>query len=137
LRRVGKGRLFSAVVGLLLLYVIGVFVRGHYGIAVSIRNNSGRSLQEVHVQVLPRGKEYILGQVGDRERVQIFVQTKIESHVAVMFTDAAGTHVETVVGYFESGYCGKAEIKIFPAGKVRSTETIDPIWCKKSWLDFL
>jgi hypothetical protein len=136
LRRIGICRLASVIVALILLYVVGVFVRGHYGIAVSVRNSSGQLLREVRVQVPARGTEYNLGQLADGKQVRSFVQPRAESHVALTFVDATGPHVGTVVGYVEAGYCGKAQVEVSPGGKIRSVEKIDPLWCSKSWLDF-
>jgi hypothetical protein len=136
LRRFGIGKLFLVIVGLALLYVVGLFVREHYGIAVSIRNHSGQSLREVRIQVPARGAEFNLGELANGKSVRIFVQPRAESHIALAFADATGPHAETIVGYVEAGYCGKAEVEILPGEMVKSVERIDPIWCKKSWLDF-
>jgi hypothetical protein len=135
-RRIGIGKLISLLVGVLLLYVIGVFVRGHYGISVSVRNSSGQMLRQVHIQVPARGTEYDLGQLATGARVRIFVQPRAESHIALALVDASGPHVETIVGYVEAGYCGEADVEILPGAKVTSVERIDPICCKRSWLDF-
>lgn len=39
--------------------------------------------------------------------------------------------------HVESGYCGKAEASISSQHKVTSRESIDPVFCKKSWTDFM
>jgi hypothetical protein len=44
---------------------------------------------------------------------------------------------DTIVGYVESGHCGKAEVSISSQHKVTSRESIDPVFCKKSWIDFM
>ena len=130
-------KLVSISGGLILLYLLGVFVRGQYGIALSVHNTSGKTLQEVRVKVQPRGDDHNIGQLGDGQQVRIFVRPRTESHIELMFTDAGDSHVETVVGYVESGYCGGADIKILPGEKVVSRERIDPVLCARSWLDFM
>lgn len=131
------GWIGSISLGVVVLYVLGILVRGQYGIAVSVHNLSEHSLREVKVRLEPQGKDYNLGELADLQRNRVFVQPRTESHIALQYTDANGPHVETVVGYVESGYCGKAEIKILPANKLTSSEEIDPIFCRKSWFDFM
>ena len=84
----------------------------------------------------PRGENYDLGLLGDQREVRMFFRPRTESHIALTIMDATGPHIETVVGYVEAGYCGKAQVEILPGEKIRSVERIDPVWCKKSWLDF-
>ena len=127
----------SISIGVILLYLLGVLVRGQFGIAVCVHNVSGQSLQGIRIKVEPSGKDYDLGRLVDQERARVFVEPRTESHVALQYTDASGPHGETVVGYLEYGYCGKADINILPEGKVTSSENIDPLLCKKSWLDFM
>jgi hypothetical protein len=119
-----------------LLYALGVFVRGQYGIRVSVSNMSGQSLHEVKLNLEPRGETRDLGNLGNGQGARVFVRPRTESHVSLTFRSANETHVETVVGYVESGYCGNAEVKVLPHEKVTSTESIDPVFCKKSWLAF-
>jgi len=123
--------------GIVLLYLIGIFVRGQYGIAVSLHNFSGHQLREISVKVEPGGKDYKVGVLADQGRAKVFVQPRTESHITLRYSDGTGSHLETVVGYVESGYCGKAEIKILPQDKVSSSESIDPVFCKRSWLEFM
>ena len=133
-RGISLAKLLSIFGLLLFLYVLGVLVRGRFGIAVSVHNLSGKTLQRTHLTLQPRGEEYDLGLPGDQREVRIFFRPRAESHVALTIMDATG--VETVVGYIEAGYCGKAEVEILPGEKINSVERIDPLWCKKSWLDF-
>jgi hypothetical protein len=126
----------SISIGIVFFYSLGVFVRGRYGIVVSVHNVSGQSLRDVSVNVEPSGKERYLGAISDRQSDRAFVQAQTESHIALRYTDASGTHIETVVGYIESGYCGKAEVSILP-DHITSSENIDPVFCKGGWLDFM
>jgi hypothetical protein len=137
LRRFSIVKLGSVSGGLVLLYLLGIFVRGQYGIALSVHNISGKPLQTVRIKVQPRGDDHSIGQLGDGQRVRFFVLPRTESHIELMFTDGGESHVETVVGYVESGYCGGADIKILPGEKVISSERIDPVFCARSWLDFM
>jgi len=93
-------------------------------------------LQQAHLTLKPRGQEYDLGLLGNQREVRIFFRPRTESHIALTIMGATGPRVETVVGYVEAGYCGKAEVEILPGERINSIERIDPVWCKKSWLDF-
>lgn len=126
---------FVLVAGI-LLYALGVFVRGRYGIRVSVSNMSGQSLHEVKLNLEPRGESRDLGDLGNGEGARVFMRPRTESHVSLTFKSANEARVETVVGYVESGYCGSAEVEVLPHEKVTSTESIDPVFCRKSWLDF-
>jgi len=127
----------SIVIGLGFLYLLGVFVRGRYGIQVDIQNVSGESLRDVGVKLEPQEEAHQLGALSNGARVRTFVQPRTESHIVLQYADNSGTHMETIVGYIESGYCGKAEVSILPQHKATSSENIDPVFCKRSWLDFM
>lgn len=127
----------SIAIGVVVLYLLGIFVRGRYGIAVSVHNVTGESLRDVSLRIEPQGEGHSLGVLSDQKQARAFLQPRTESHIVLQYTDAVGTHMETVVGYVESGYCGKAEVSILPKHNVTSRETIDPVLCKKSWLDFM
>jgi hypothetical protein len=117
--------------------LLGVFVRGRYGIEVSVHNVSGQALRDMHLKLEPDGRDFPLGVLTSEERARVFVQPRRESHIILQYADASGTHTQTIVGYIESGYCGKAEVSIFSQHKVTSRESIDPVFCNKSWLDFM
>ncbi len=134
-------RLLLVAVGLFLFYVLGVAARQRYGIGVLVSNESGETLRQVSVKVEnmgDRARTYGLSDLAPSARVRVYVQPVTESHINLEFTDARGKlHVETVVGYAESGYCGNAKATILPGGKTKLTEDIDLVFCRKSWLDFI
>ena len=129
--------LVSIPFGVVLLYLLGILVRGRYGIAVSVHNVSGESLRDVSLELEPHGDGYQLGALSNEGHARAFIQPRTESHIVLQYADGTGPHVETIVGYVESGYCGKAEVNILPQHKFTSRENIDPVFCKKSWLDFM
>src|SRR5436189_3557913 len=108
-------RIVAAVIGLILFYALGLFVREQYGIAVIIRNESGRSLRQIRVKAEPTGRVISVGDLANEKRTRVFVEPQTESHISLGYTDASGQpHVEIVVGYVEAGYCGKAEVTVLP-----------------------
>jgi hypothetical protein len=129
-------RLVLIAVGISLLYVIGVLVRQQQGIDVLIRNDSGETLRQVRVKVESlgnRGESRDLPDLAAGARARVYVQPVIESHVNLEFSDAQGKkHIETVVGYAESGYCGTTTTTILVSGK---TESRTSALCWKSWFD--
>jgi hypothetical protein len=46
-------------------------------------------------------------------------------------------HVQVIVGYLENGYCGTAKVTVLSAGTITVWTDIDPVFCRKGWLDFL
>jgi hypothetical protein len=110
-------------VGILLIYILGVFVREQYGIAVVIRNASGQPLRQLRIKSEPRGGGYDLGELSPQKKVRVFVKPGEESHLNLEYTDIVGVrHSELVVGYIEGGYCGKAEVNVLSRDKVASDE---------------
>jgi len=89
--------LASISIGLIVLYLLGIFVRGHYGIAVSVHNTSGQPLQGLGIKVEPSGKAYELGGLPDKELARVFVQPRTESHITLQYLDRNVPHIETVV----------------------------------------
>ena len=132
-------RLISIAVGILLLYVAGVLVRQQRGIGVLIRNDSGETMRQVSVKVESfgnRGKARDLPDMEAGARARVYVQPVTESHINVEFLDARGKkHVETVVGYAESGYCGTTTTTIMADGRVESRTSVPELVCWKGWLD--
>jgi hypothetical protein len=126
-------RIFLVFAGLLLFYVAGVLVRGHYGIRVLVKNQSGGTLKNVILKEETRGPPDLLGDIGTGVQKCIFVRPKTESHVVLEFLDAAKVaHSEVGLGSLESGYCGSANVIIQPRGIVNVTEPVDVLFCKGS-----
>jgi hypothetical protein len=125
-------------IGLVVLYVLGVVVRGEYGIAIVVHNATNEPLRQLEIKVESRGELHDLGNVGAGRHARVFVRPVTESHITLEYTDNAGMpHTETVVGYVEAGYCGKADVTVLPGDKITSNERIDLIMCWRSWLDFV
>lgn len=135
---ISRFRWFGSIsIAIIALYLIGVFVRGRYGIEVSVHNVSGEPARDLHLKLEPDGRDFPLGVLPNEERARAFVQPRRESHIVLQYADVSGTHTDTIVGYIESGYCGKTEVSISSQHKVTSRESIDPVFCNKSWLDFM
>ena len=131
-------RILVAAAGFSLFYVLGLFVREQYGIAIVIQNESGGALRRIRVKAEPTGRVISLGDLANEQHTRVFVEPRTESHIRLGYTDASGQpHVEIVVGYAEAGYCGEAEVKVLPGDKATSKENIDPVICWNSWLGFL
>jgi hypothetical protein len=130
-------RIIVSLTALLLFYILGIFVRGQYGIRMLISNQSGEILRRVKLNVEKIGPRYDLGDLANGVRKHIFVQPRADSHVSLEFLDARNMqHTEVVVGYVEAGYCGSVTATVQPGSIVRAAERIDLLFCKWSWLDF-
>lgn len=134
----GSLRFFLITAGVLLVYVLGVFARQRCGIRVDIRNQSAETLGGMRVKVDAigqRGKNYPLRDLPAGAHTRVYVQPLTESTINLEFSDARGAvHVETLVGYAEAGYCGKAVATLSPEDKIHSTSSLG---CWKSWFDFI
>ena len=131
-------RIVYTGVGLFALYVLGLFVRGEYGIEIIVGNASDKPLRNVRAIVESRGKSYDLGDIAPNKQLRVFLSPVTESNINLDYVDDRGArHVDTVVGYVEKGYCGKAEVTILPGNKTVSNEKIDLLACWRSWLDFI
>jgi hypothetical protein len=131
-------RFLLIVIGLFLLYATGIFVRERYGVGVVIRNDSEETLRQVSVKVESlgdRGQRHSLPDLAPGDWQRVFVQAVTESHIKLESTDSRGKlHVETVVGYSESGYCGTASAIVLTGD---GFDTIPTFNASKSWLDFI
>jgi len=127
------------VVGVFLLYAIGVLVHQQRGIVLLFQNESGETIRQVSVRVESlgnRGKSRDLPNLAAGARVRVYVQPLTESHVNLEFLDAQGKkHFETVVGYAESGYCGTTKATILADGRTESRASVPELMCWKGWLD--
>jgi hypothetical protein len=122
----------------LFFYFVGVLVRQHYGIAVTIHNESGETLRRVSVKVESirnRGEKRNLPDVRPGRRLSVNLQPVTESHITLRFVDARDRmHTETILGYAESGYCGKVEAVFLADASTKSNSNLE---CWKGWIDFI
>ena len=131
-------RIVLCVIGLVSFYAVGLFVREQCGIAIIIHNASGKSLRQMKVRVEPTGRVISVGDLANEKGTRVFVRPQTESHISLEYLDASGQpHADSVVGYVEAGYCGKAEVTVLPDDRVGAKETIDVLMCWGGWLDFL
>ena len=131
-------QILLASLGLLILYVAGVGVRGKYGIRVSVRNNSRETLRNLSAKVEYKGIRYPMPDLAPGHRATVFAQPVGESHINVEFTDAKSVkHTVQVEAYVETGYCGSSTATIGENGAISADEPIPDLVCWKSWLGFL
>ena len=132
------GRAFLVLGTVLLLYVLGLIVRQRFGIGITLKNETSENLRNVQIKIKSRGPTYNLGDLTAGKKRHLFVTPVTESNINVLFTDASGKqHEQTVVGYAEEGYCGRATVIIRPDGSIQVSEHIHLVLCVGSWLDFL
>ncbi len=93
-------RFTFAIVGVLVLYVVGVIVRHQLGIRVIISNESGEALRQVSVKIESigdRGKRSNLYYLAPGGRVRVYAQPVTESRINLEFMDARNKlHTETL-----------------------------------------
>ncbi len=127
---------FGVVLGLFVLYVLGISVRQHAGIRVDIRNLSGKELRDVSVKVEDRGNHYRVADLGPGDKEHVFVEPITESHIAVEFLRAnGGRQSKVVIGYAEASYCGSVVLTVLPDDSLDSTDL--HFDCSTSWFGFI
>ena len=73
--RSGPAKVLLAVIGLAVFYVIGVIVRQHSGVCVTIRNESNEPVRELSVAVENHGAVHNLQDLKPGAHERIFVKT--------------------------------------------------------------
>jgi hypothetical protein len=134
--RSGPARLLLAVVGLMVFYGIGVIVRKHAGVCVTIRNQSTESVRELSVAVENQGDAHSLQDLkpGDHERV--FVKTVEGSRIVVGFTEDGRSRTAVVFDHAAAGDCGTSTMRLLPRRSTESVEVHQSVsW--GGWFDFL
>jgi len=129
-------RLLLAVVGLTVLYAIGVIVRRHSGVCVTIRNESSEPVRQLSVAVENQGDAHSLGDIkpGDHERV--FVKTAEGSRIVVGFTEDGRSRTVAVFDHAAPGDCGTSIMRLLPRRSTESVEVHRTVsW--NGWFDFL
>jgi hypothetical protein len=125
-----------AVAGLAVFYFVGVMVRQHSGVCVTIRNESTEPVRELSVAVENQGDAHNLQDLkpGDHERV--FVKTAEGSRIVVGFTEDGRSRTVDVFNHAVPGDCGTSTMRLLPR---RSTESVEAhrtvSW--NGWFDFL
>jgi hypothetical protein len=120
------------------VYIVGIVVRGYYGIAVVILNRSDSTLYSVRAIAKPKPGTTYVGDLKANERKLLFIQPQGESHIELQFTDMTGAaHSQIIAGYVEKGYCGTARAEVYPRYVISAHEDIGIVWCPGGWFSFL
>ena len=131
-------RIVSSLLCLSLVYVIGIVVRQHLGIAVIVSNDSVGELREVSVKVEYKGERYLLPDIKPGQTRTVFVRPHGESTINLEFSDARGARrKEMLAGYVENGYCGRTRSRVLPDGRVEVEDDSFGSACWSSWLDLV
>jgi hypothetical protein len=131
-----SARLLLTVVGLTALYAIGVIVRQHSGVSVTIRNQSSEPVRELSVAVENQGDAHNLQDLkpGDHERV--FVKTVEGSRIVVGFTEDGRSRTVAVFDHAAPGDCGTSTMRLLARRSTESVEVHRTVsW--NGWFDFL
>jgi hypothetical protein len=129
-------RLLFAIVGLVVFYAIGVIVRRHSGVCVTIRNETSEPVRELTVAAENRGDPHNLQDLkpGDHERV--FVVTAEGSSIVVGFIEDGRSRTVAVFNHAARGDCGTSTMRLLPRRSTESVEVHRTVsW--NGWFDFL
>jgi hypothetical protein len=137
LLRSRSAQMLLAVVGLSLLYVIGVIVRQHSGVCVIIRNESNEPVRELRAMVEGQGDGQNLKDLGRGDNERVFVKTPENSRIILEFAEGGQkTRTVAVFDHAQSGDCGTSTVRLLPRRSTESVEVHRSV-CWNSWLAFL
>jgi hypothetical protein len=135
-----KTRLLLILVGILLLYVLGIFVRQRYGVSVVVRNEGAGLVQKVGMKF--DGWEYHYKQaVPDLlpgQRFRLFVNPRQKSYVTMEFTgpDNARYH-QISEDYVYPNECDSLIFTVDASGRAEAGTVYHHFICGDSWFGFV
>jgi hypothetical protein len=134
--RSGPAKVLLAVIGLAVFYVIGVIVRQHSGVCVTIRDESNEPVRELSVAVENHGDVHNLQDLKPGAHERIFVKTAEGSRIVVGFTEDGRSRTAGVFDHAAPGDCGTSTMRLLPRRSTESVEVHRSVsW--NGWLDFL
>jgi hypothetical protein len=130
-------RALVTVIGLVLLYFIGVIARQHSGVSIVIRNESSEPVRRLSAGVENKGDSKNLQDLAPGDHERVFVKIAQQSRVVVEFAEPGHEpRTVTVFDQGETGGCGASTLRILPQRNTESVETHESE-CWNSWLGFL
>ena len=134
-----KTRVLLILVGILLLYVLGVFVRERYGVRVVVRNDSAGLVQKVSVKF--DGWEYhyqqVVPDVVPGQRISLFVNPRRKSYVTMEFTGPDVRHAQTAEDYVYANECDSLIFTVNASGWVEEAIVYHQFIYGDSWFGFV
>jgi len=122
---------------IVFLYVLGVAVRTHFELKISVRNETQLPIRPT-LRLNGAGDDIALGELAPGRRVRNFIQLgRGEADIDLELVEPGGRLLrKNVIGYTEGGYCGNVEVTVHSDFQVTSTGEAEQIVCFGSWLDF-
>jgi len=137
--RTPKTRVLLILVGILLFYVLGIFVRQRYGVSVVIRNDSAGLVQKVGLKF--DGWEYHYQQavhdVAPGQRVRLFVNPRRKSHVTMEFTGPDNVRYAHTAEDYVPNECDSLIFAVNAFGRVEGGIVYHQFICGDSWFGFV
>jgi hypothetical protein len=107
-----------------------IYQQSSRGILVTINNNSDINLQDAQISLNHHGESFIIGNIGAHSTSRTRVQAGGESTAHLLFRTPTGEEFTAlIIGYFESGYCGKVDVTIGSDLRVEAFEKIKVAIC--------
>jgi hypothetical protein len=132
-----SAKVLLAVVGLSMLYAVGVIVRQHSGVRVIISNESNEPVRELSVAVESQGDGHNLQDLAPGDHERVFVKTVGNSGIVLEFAEGGQqSRTVTVFDHPTPGDCGTSTVRLLPRRSTESVEVHRSVsW--SGWLDFL
>jgi hypothetical protein len=130
-------RVVLGVAGVIVLYLLGVVVRQHYGSCVDIQNKSTQTIRQLNVTIANGGKSEDIPDMAPGDHRRVYVQPTEASEVTVRIDDGMRKPRDiTVFGHLEHGVCDTAKVQILPQHNTQ-TDELDRATCWGGWFDFM
>jgi hypothetical protein len=135
-----KARLLLIILGIFLLYLLGIFVRRAYGVRIAIKNDSGELLHQVGLKLEGWNYRYELAvpDLAPGQSRRVFVRPGRKSHVTLEFADSHNVrHAGKAEEYVFGDGCGNLIFTVQAFGKVEATITTHLSICWDGWFGFI
>jgi hypothetical protein len=128
-------RILLGILAVVLLYLLGVAVRRHYGSVVDVQNSAGEPMREVSVNVKSGASSFDLPDIKPGDHAKFYVNPPAQSEVTMTITDSRNRRNVLVFTRAEPGECAISVVKFLPGHRTEAVETHHSD-CWKGWLGF-
>lgn len=135
-----RTRLLWTLLWILVLYVVGIFVRDSYGTRWEIKNKSGVGLHDVSLRFVgwKYQQEIPLHDLAPGQVKRFFFRPCMKSSYSFNFSDPQGEqHTEKGETYIPGNDSSIITVTILPSNKVEMTLPTDRLVSWESWFGLL
>jgi hypothetical protein len=133
-------RILSILLGVLVFYIVGVFIRHSYGVRFEITNRSVVAVHDVSLGFVgwKYRQELPVHEIAPGQSKRLFFRPSMKSSYFLNFTDAQGVrHTEQGETYIPADDSADVEMTILSSGRVEMSLPRHHLISWESWFGFL